>query len=335
MCGLFGLPLESGSCFYSRMEFPNIHKIESVTDYFQAFYDLNKGDPKFTYRGFAEVIDWPHSYLNDLLRGRKPLTLKRALEFSVMAKMTAPETERLITMSQVEACPEKYKSFLTHQLSGLANFNLKLDPVALSEELGPDEAVIDADTFADPVYVALLTALHWCHGALPPRELARFLFSFPELQHPEVLEQKLSFLEGKKLIARQGEHISVNSQFVYFAGSSCEAMVPYVENLKFILKSPQQRGSARSGFVNLPKDKLTEMNQRIAAVTNWILTESRASDAVPLPITECFPIKYDFYTNYAVDLNLLGYSASSDVPLTDQVVNRSALPTEFNCALGF
>ncbi|MDO9181494.1 MAG: hypothetical protein Q7U04_03755, partial [Bacteriovorax sp.] len=79
------------------MIFPKIDDYLDCASYFKDLYEQNQLiNPPLSYRQFALEINWPVSYLNDVINKRRTMTLTRAFEFSRLAKFNVLEIERLV-----------------------------------------------------------------------------------------------------------------------------------------------------------------------------------------------------------------------------------------------
>jgi hypothetical protein len=130
--------------------FPKVATCKSVAEYFKDFVELNKEHPRFTFRNFGEAVGWPHSYLGDLVAGRKPLTVSRVLEFAKFASFTPLETERLLLMSFVVSENTHVSEFFSEKLNQTCDLDLKIS----SNLPAPDFAV-------DPLTETSTSLLVW------------------------------------------------------------------------------------------------------------------------------------------------------------------------------
>jgi hypothetical protein len=78
---------------------PDISEYFEILSFLQDFYLINKDIHKnFSYRYLAKKLNWSAPYLNDVFRGRKKLSLKRALEFIDYIGLKGVKAEKFLFM---------------------------------------------------------------------------------------------------------------------------------------------------------------------------------------------------------------------------------------------
>ncbi|MCM2282018.1 MAG: hypothetical protein NDI61_09250 [Bdellovibrionaceae bacterium] len=291
------------------MKIPDIKKATSVAVFFTEFYQLNRNADEFSYRRFADLVNWPHSYLNDLMSGRKPLTVMRALEFAKFAQFNSVETERLIVMSFGSSENPHVRSHFQSWLNSAMSLNSKNSPAVNVEELDPvDEVAVDPEFYKDFSLIALYTLIQWGHGQLRLDELGQMLIGFPEFRNEAVLRDKLSLLDKAGLIKKSGERIdAIGARNLIGSLDPLAEARSIVETLDRTLSVQDLRGMAQFGFVILPVDKLEEMSDRLCAFANWLLKNSEGVVSSCEKRNDRLIIRYDLFLTHALDLRKLGY----------------------------
>lgn len=104
---------------------PSIFKFSDSSTYFKEFIDANK---KLNYSGrkLSTDLNWPISYMIDMVKKRKPLSLLRAGEFAKFANFGPLELERIIWIALNETGDEATKCFFQNKLN--INPDLVLTP---------------------------------------------------------------------------------------------------------------------------------------------------------------------------------------------------------------
>lgn len=78
---------------------PTVGAAVDARSYLQALVEENGAlDAKFSIRWFCQRLKWPASYINDVLAGRRALSLNRALELARFLKLDSLDTEHLVVL---------------------------------------------------------------------------------------------------------------------------------------------------------------------------------------------------------------------------------------------
>ena len=140
------------------MRCPDINQYNSISLFLQEVYSLNKkANKNASFRYFALKLKWPVSYLNDIIKGRKKLTIKRALELGLFLKLDAVDLERLIYLSlkqfEDKTTNDYFSKKLTEEFDSKTYFKS-----AKTEEPLPDHFhLIDESIYSDISLLASLT----------------------------------------------------------------------------------------------------------------------------------------------------------------------------------
>lgn len=82
-----------------RILCPDIAEYSEILSFLRDFYLTNKeANKNFSYRYLAKKLKWSAPYLNDIFKGRKKLSLKRALEFMDFVGLKGVKAEKFLFM---------------------------------------------------------------------------------------------------------------------------------------------------------------------------------------------------------------------------------------------
>jgi len=109
----------------NKIIFPSIFKFNESATYFKEFIDQNKKN-EISGRHLSNLLNWPISYMIDMTKKRKPLSLLRAGEFAKFAKFDSLEHERIIWIALNETGDDATKCFFQNKLN--INPDLVLTP---------------------------------------------------------------------------------------------------------------------------------------------------------------------------------------------------------------
>jgi len=109
----------------SKPFIPSIFKFSDSSTYFKEFIDTNK-KLNNSGRQLSARLNWPISYMIDMVKKRKPLSLLRAGEFAKFADFGPLELERIIWIALNETGDDATKCFFQNKLN--INPDLVLTP---------------------------------------------------------------------------------------------------------------------------------------------------------------------------------------------------------------
>lgn len=260
------------------MTIPDIQAFSEYRPYLKALYELNRTSRAGSFRYYAQKLNWPISYLNEVISGKKKLTLNRALQLGLFLKLDAVDIERLVYLTLKDSEEENIRGYFSNKVSmegkteGYFNISENEQP---AEE---DMMLVGEEIFGDIALLAIADVIAMRRGKVTLDEIVKLLYSFPELQNADVLEKKLSLLESKGIIERKYQ----GSKLVGFGYSNkrlafsidrntVRHMAQYADNYSRIICAERPRGWITSGFVILSRDRLGEAKKRILAFRNWLL----------------------------------------------------------------
>jgi hypothetical protein len=122
---------------------------------------------------------------------------------------------------------------------------------------------------------ALHMFLHWCGGKATPEDVARFLYLNPALKDPEVLREKIDTLRKLGFIKGEWPEFSLEQPNIATSGMTRAQVLESIDRLRPLTDSTARRVHWQVSRVVFPTDKYTELNQRFAALWNWIKNTCR------------------------------------------------------------
>lgn len=285
----------------TSVRFPDIANHSSVTVYFHDFYNSNRGLASFSYRKFAEMLNWPHSYLNDLMQGRRPLTIQRAIEFSRFAKFSVVETERMILMAFKNSENPTLKSHFENHLDGSWDWEQRISPETTMrvKKNGPVPIEVLTEEKIDPLSYVILALISWTPKPFPKRLLFEYVPQIWKNSCSETIEKSLRNLEARGALEILEDAVIYKKEFIFVGSqlkSFCEVMLELVSNSEELGPIEDAIGRYRSGIVEFPKSRIPELQDRLAILANWIghvSDQARASSDYNL--TDNPLIKYDLF----------------------------------------
>ncbi|MFZ4403757.1 MAG: hypothetical protein ACOYOK_06610 [Pseudobdellovibrionaceae bacterium] len=255
-----------------QWQVPHILKYDDVPQLFADFFELNKSKTRgFSHRYFAQKAKWPMSYLSDLIKGRKPLTLTRAVQFSQLVRLDSLQTERLIYLTLLKAKEIEIQKFAKKKISatieGLYHKTCKV-PYSMIENLE---------------YEAVMTVLVWARKKIPAQEIKKRLFTFEDFSE-EKINAVIKKLEEHKVISFDQKGHLKDFSFMVLDESrddptqSAKAFSTgvhihkkYAENFIQFAKKDLAPSFYTSGFVEIPRKDFKRIAEKFYELRNWVL----------------------------------------------------------------
>lgn len=298
------------------MQIPNISDYIDCQSYFCDFYESSKKiDENISFRTLGKHLDWPHSYISDLIHGRKTLTISRALEFASFAKFSLVETERLIYMALRSSGDHDVKSFFGERL----RFDLNGDSSTTAEKRRAGYTDESESTIAelknDLSASALLKFLGTHKGPINIEAIGKLFFSFPELSIYEAIEEKILKLEKNGNLrvihlAPDFLHVEVIRPTIFFeiTKETLPNMTYFLDNMCRIMRSSKTFGNFNEGYVSIPKTDLRNVMEKISIFRNYLLeVDKRACSNENSEEVVLF--QYDLNIATLVDIKQLGINS--------------------------
>jgi len=87
------------------MIYPSVFEYQNTSDFFRDFLTLNREKTQnFSLNYFSMKLKWPRTYLDDLAKKRKPLSINKVSDFSNYFKLSALEREKLVSLYLKDKC---------------------------------------------------------------------------------------------------------------------------------------------------------------------------------------------------------------------------------------
>jgi uncharacterized protein (TIGR02147 family) len=244
---------------------PSIFDEKSASSFFKKFIELNRDRKGFSQRAVSTRLKWPVSYLPDLIRGRKPLSIQRAVQFARYFKLSPIDMEKLILLSLHDQ----------KMIDSLENASLKNTKSQTRKNAPEDLDLLDAHL------LLVLECIRWFKGQATAEGLS-------ELLKPRGLTEKdilksIKILMKKDLIQKENEHYKTTSKAILgddFDSAANDAQMHKQFASMTMEYFNQAFGPAvyNSAFVHIERSRFEEIADRIVAFRNWLL-EISAIDA--------------------------------------------------------
>ncbi len=242
---------------------PPPHKFQNTKDFFKEFYAFNKTRNKFfSFRSFAEAIDWPTSYLSDLVSGRKKLTVAKAQEFSEFFKLNPVEKEHLLLFALPPSEDSQRKK--------------KMDPnPLLHKHVSPIENVPDLCNL-----IMIVRLLNWKKVNLSAKDIQnKFAISLPLAEIQDALNRinELGIFEWNDHGKLEKSHLERIPEFIDHADTKgdrryegLEWHQESIQNFLQFIKEPQSPSTYHSSMVAIPRDQFMAIGMKIIELRNWV-----------------------------------------------------------------
>ena len=274
---------------------PSPQRYECASDYFEVFVTENKAKNSFfSFRYFATLIGWPKSYLSDVTKKRKKLSLQRATEFAEYFKMSGLDKERLIWFSLLEKRSDVSKEFV----------GTKLD---LSAKHVIRPALKNLDIVQHHTMIEVFNLLRFTRKKMTAKEIKEN-FQIGGFSENDLM-QALSTIEKEKLLSWDADgHLSkINGEIPGFDNYNktdgkpylgIELHQKYAENFLDFINSPKSPSTYNSSLVEIKKDQFMPIALKIIELRNFILeiSEENQRDLKPTEPRRMMQINLDFFS---------------------------------------
>lgn len=285
------------------MKFPEIKKFSSVSSYFEEIYTLNKklNKNKFSHRFFARKLNWPSSYLLDIIKKRKKITLLRSLQFIEAFKLSPSEAEYFINLGLAESEDVNVSHF----------FKDKIKNRDISDALKtPFDQYLVFIKNMPAVYLREL--IIWGQGQKPIEDLLKLQIAFPELLDDQFLNQTLDFLINKKLIKEKSPNIYVVDKDVkdllalddgsFFANNSHILADMHIHSLDSLIRlykndvfnKQKNNVITFSSYLDIADDRVQEVKQKLCELREILVSYTREKKPSEANKTKCFQFEMHF-----------------------------------------
>lgn len=260
------------------MRCPDIQQYSSVNQFLKDFYHFNKKDnAKASFRFFAQKLKWPVSYLNDVIKNRKKLTMKRTLELGSYLKFDSVNMERLIFLSLKQSEDKQIFEYFSDKLNEEFNSQSYFPTRTQQESIPPHLHVVDESIYSDISLLAIFDTICLADGKISLKKISEMLYTFPELAKESVLLGKIEQLHQQKLITPVLQNGKIKSfeylkkqLFFVITNQTGHYMGQYAENYQRMVASPSAKAWIGSGFLMISQDRLSEVKKRFMNFRNWM-----------------------------------------------------------------
>jgi hypothetical protein len=256
------------------MQIPHLKNFRSAKDFFQEFYRLNQ--PDLSHRGFANEIDWPVSLLGDMMQGRKPLTVNRAVEFARFFDLNSLEHEYLIVLALKEVNNRGVQEYAENYLA-TEGFPFPTDP-HISPELSPagthSPHFISEGLYCDTDYMMMHSFIDWTGGTFSMDEVPDLLPAYPAFRDKKYISDILDRMRADGIIAGEPPQIRLLKPDLAVTDFQGKSTVYFLELFKRIQELTPKEVFFQTGTVIFPTRRVKELRARIRALRNWTLMTS-------------------------------------------------------------
>lgn len=250
----------------SRVIIPPLRKHLSAQGFFAEFVNINKERHKgFSFRTIAAKLDWPISYMSDVIKGRKSFTVLRAIEFAKKFNLNSINTERLVHLALAEHSDTKVRDHFS------ANLNVDVNKWKRSATPTPQ-------IFEDIELEAVFNALKWARGRINAAEIKDLLFTFNvDLSLEKILKIIEELIQNEMIRAKRDKTFEIlkfeitHDEFaVGYADCGIAIHERYANNFIRFTKNKEIPCMYNSGFLELPTDQFNDIASRLLEVRNWL-----------------------------------------------------------------
>lgn len=249
---------------------PDLNESGSARDYFQLFVLQNKHQVFFSQRWVAKELNWPVSYLPDLLKGRKKFTITRALQFARRFRLDSFDMEKLIFLAIQDLHPDL--------VSILSISHKNKSKIRKSKTCDLD--LLDAKTLLVMEYI------RWSKGQITKAKLLE-LVSRQEVTAEEVLAA-LKLLSNKGLVScKNGKFSSPGNPIFsddFDSHNSQEDRIiheQFSDFFKIFLRKKIGPAVYNNAIVHLHRRRFEELADKLVSLRNWILSTAEADGKLP------------------------------------------------------
>lgn len=287
------------------MKIPNVKRFNSAISFFEKMYELNKAERStFSYRVFASKIKWPASYLVDVIKGRKKLTLSRAIQFATVFKLNASQTEHLISICLAENDDKGVSQHFKERLKIKDLTAEKSASISRYIRTGPD---------LRSSYLREL--IIWGQGQKSISELLKAQVAFPDLLKPSELKKSLNVLLERNLIEEikpnfykakkekkdtlalddDGAEVFDNPKLI------AESHIEQLGILIRLLQSYNGIGFTFSSFFDFSVDRLPEIREKLFELRDLLISFTKENKSDVLDQTRCYQFEMHMMPMFQID----------------------------------
>lgn len=244
------------------MQVPRISDFTDYRAFLTALMVSNQSKRFFSHRFLARKFGYPVSYLNDVISGRKSLTLNRAIPLAKALRLDELDTEYLIIL----VLQENHQAPVRQYFSGFLQQRYRRRNVDYIKD--EEKRYFDIFIFALQTYAVGKRESDLRANALHD------LYTFTGLTN-ERIDKAMSILleDGHLEVDREGVYRERRKAFV-----QAENLLPGAEGIhvqyaqNFVTYCDYRLGPAtmNSFFKTIPRSRFIEVREKILAVRDWL-----------------------------------------------------------------
>lgn len=244
------------------MKIPVVTEFKSTKEFVQALIDINRDSTIFSHRFLAKKLKFPPALLSDVTKGRRKLTLARAVQMAERLELDAIDTEYIINLTlqdKSSGAVRKHFESLTRQ---------RYRPSSTMTTNDPEERYSKIEILAIQKMAVGLIARN------AATDLKKSMVTFPDLTCDEInWFLKTLEREGSLSIGSDGRYRS-NKKIWVQRDNIKQGVDPvhrqYAHN--FLRYYELQLGPAtlNSGFIRIPNDHFDKVRERVTVFREFL-----------------------------------------------------------------
>ncbi len=249
-----------------KIKIPDINTYTQFHPFLNDFFKVNKDTNKnFSFRFLAGKLGWSASYLNDVLQGRRHLSLNKILELIDYLGLKGVRAERLLLLALFESngLSQRGEEFLAVR-------NSKMTTDTMTDE---EMEILSSMRVCEVIEYLIWKEGHWNASDFTKRSRN------PNPVSTSQLDEIIRMLEKKKLIRwdKDKKRFLVDKTEFYrenFGNTSPSAFLnlekDYFGNYVEFLKEPVGKWRTFMGLAQVPEEYLAELADRVHSLRNFI-----------------------------------------------------------------
>lgn len=254
------------------MLIPKISDYSTYRDFLVALMEGNKPRRFFSHRFLARKLGFPSSYLNDVISGRKSLTLNRAISMAGTLGLDILDTEYLVILVLQESHSEPVRQFFS-QYRRQRYVRDRSEYLADPKGRYSDIVVFALQAFAigkraTEVGRRALEELYTFSGLTPGRINA----ALDVLRSDGLLEiDRQGIYRGRQNPIVQNENVQRGVEYVH---------VQYAQNFASYCNYRLGPATMNAFFTRIPRERFVEVRDKLLAMRDWLrhLSFEKAGD---------------------------------------------------------
>lgn len=243
---------------------PNVLQFNSAVSFFTEFYRQNSEEFNESYQSLAGKVEWPASYLNELIHHKKRFTLQRALEFSEFAQHSLIEKRYTVYLALADNASEKVANHFQNTLVSKVS----------SSPWPDDQEQLEIFDLWYPNCVFL--SLAHSNGE-KDLDLVRRLVPEPDLDDSAITEESFELLLEKGFIRQAGEdRYELTGKSMFADITDYPKLMAYLQKSypNIFLKYFRERELAYQGQaeLRLSNSEMMQFREKLNAIKRHITT---------------------------------------------------------------